>query len=181
MEKYKRLCSKIEEEIEKYSLKDLTPGNVEYMRLLAGTLDSLKHLDSMELKNHYYDTVLREMEDGSSYNGGEYSGRRRRDSQGRYSRNDGDDMGDGRSMRRGGRSYNDGRRDIRNYDRYMNEKRSYRSGDKDSECKQRMLDALEEHLDALMEDVSEIGRDADCIEEKETLRRYADKMKRMFE
>lgn len=181
MEKYKRLCDKVDEMLEELSKSSLSDSNIERIRILAAILDSFEHREYMKLKTEYYETVLDEMEGSNSYNGGEYSGRRHRDSRGRYSRNDGDDMGDGRSMRRGGRSYDDGRRGVKNYDRYMDEKRSYRSGGKDSECKQRMLDALEEHLDALMEDVSEIGRDADCVEEKETLRRYADKMKRMFE
>ena len=61
------------------------------------------------------------------------------------------------------------------YDNYMDKKNSYRSG-KDTDCKQRMLAALEEHMDALTSELEEMSRDVDCREEKETLGRYIRKL-----
>lgn len=65
------------------------------------------------------------------------------------------------------------------YDNYMDKKNSYRSG-KDMDCKQRMLAALEEHMDALTGELEEMSRDADCKEERETMRRYIDKIRGMM-
>ena len=98
--------------------------------------------------------------DGYSRDGG-YSqargysrGGRRRDSMGRYSRNS--DGMDGRSMR------------------------GYSRNEKSPECKQRMIGALEEHLDGLMDEIGSMSKDADCREERETLTRFVDKLKRMM-
>ena len=103
--------------------------------------------------------------DGYSRDGG-YSqargysrGGRRRDSMGRYSRNS--DGMDGRSMR--GYSRNGGGDP---YDEYMTTKQSYRSGEKSPECKQRMIGALEEHLDGLMDEIGSMSKDADCREDR---------------
>ena len=105
-----------------------------------------------------------------------------------YAREDGYDRGNSY----GGNSYNYDRNNFmrgrgysmsggdEDYQRYMDSKRSYRSGDKSSDCKQRMIDALERHLDKLTDEIGELSRDSDCTEEKNTIMRYVDKLKRMM-
>ena len=66
------------------------------------------------------------------------------------------------------------------YDDYMNQKQSYRSGGKDEDCKRRMLAALEEHMDELTEELGEMSKDADCREERETMKRYIEKLRNMM-
>lgn len=65
------------------------------------------------------------------------------------------------------------------YSEYMDSKQSYRNG-KSEDCKRRMLAALEEHMDALTEELGEMSKDADCREERETIARYIDKLKKMM-
>ena len=48
------------------------------------------------------------------------------------------------------------------------------------DCKKRMLEALENHMDSLTEELSEMSRDADCREERETIRKYIDKIRDMM-
>lgn len=147
-------------------------------RLLAA-IDHLKDLDYKELKTEYYETVLREMESGRS--GGMdpdtdmMSGRRGRDRMGRFTSHAGDD-----GSHRG--SYDDGRRMSGHMDDdYMDAKRSYRSGAKNSDDKRRMLDALERDLDDIMQKVDDYCRDADCAEEKDMIRRVIKKMNNMVD
>ena len=119
--------------------------------------------------------------------GGEYSeARRKRDSMGRYSRADGMSQDyDNDSSYRGTR----GKHYVRGhysratgpaYDDYMNQKQSYRTGGKDEDCKRRMLAALEEHMDELTEELGEMSKDADCREERETMKRYIEKLRNMM-
>ena len=65
------------------------------------------------------------------------------------------------------------------YDQYMETKQSYRNG-KSEDCKRRMLAALEEPMDALTEELGEMSKDADCREERETISRYIDKLRKMM-
>lgn len=48
------------------------------------------------------------------------------------------------------------------------------------DCKQKMLVALEEHMDALTEELEGMSRDADCREERETMKRYIEKIREMM-
>lgn len=65
------------------------------------------------------------------------------------------------------------------YAEYMDSKQSYRNG-KSEDCKRRMLAALEEHMDALTEELGDLSKDADCREERETISRYMDKLRKMM-
>ena len=62
------------------------------------------------------------------------------------------------------------------YDRYMRHKQSYRDS-KTPECKQRMMDALDEHMDKFTQQMEELMRDSDCAEERTAIRHYLDKLK----
>nr|DAV22989.1 MAG TPA: hypothetical protein [Caudoviricetes sp.] len=77
--------------------------------------------------------------------------------------------------RRGG-SRSDGR-DA--YDDYMTQKQSYRSG-KSEDCKRKMLAALEEHLDELTTEMSDMSKDAECREERDLVKRYVEKLRDML-
>lgn len=135
-------------------------------------------------KVEYYNTVLDEMRGG--YND-DYSERgRKRDSMGRYSSNDGrmiPDYDRGSSYARRGEHYVRGhysRSDGRDaYDDYMTQKQSYRSG-KSEDCKRKMLAALEEHLDELTTEMSDMSKDAECREERDLVKRYVEKLRDML-
>lgn len=137
-----------------------------------------------DIEVEYYNTVLDEMRGG--YND-DYSERgRKRDSMGRYSSNDGRMMPDydrGSSYARRGEHYVRGhysRSDGRDaYDDYMTQKQSYRSG-KSEDCKRKMLAALEEHLDELTTEMSDMSKDAECREERDLVKRYVEKLRDML-
>ena len=63
-----------------------------------------------------------------------------------------------------------------NYDRYMESKQSYRSS-KSPECKQRLMENLEQYMDDFSQRMEEMLRDSDCQEERATIKRYIDKIK----
>jgi len=106
---------------------------------------------------------------------------------GRYSRADGimPEYDRGSSYARRGEHYVRGHYSRANgagndsYSEYMDSKQSYRNG-KSEDCKRRMLAALEEHMDALTEELGEMSKDADCREERETISRYIDKLRKMM-
>ena len=175
-----RLLEKICEELDKIAEKGLNTGNLETAYKLIDMYKDLKNTEYWEVKEAYY------MEDMGILGG--YSEARRRDSRGRYSRADGRmspdyDMD---SSYRGtrGKHYVRGHYSRANgpdaYDDYMNQKQSYRSGGKDEECKRRMLSALEEHMDMLTEELGDLAKDADCREERETMKRYIEKLRNMM-
>ena len=62
------------------------------------------------------------------------------------------------------------------YDRYMDSKQSYRSS-KTPECKERLMRTLEDYMDDFSNQMEEMLRDSDCVEERTTIRRYLDKLK----
>lgn len=93
-----------------------------------------------------------------------YSERRRRDSMGRYSRNDGHH--DGGSSYRGG-SYRDGYSGAR--DAYMDAQHSYRST-RSPESKRDMTESLTECLGHMKEDLQEMLSNAGTREERERIR-----------
>lgn len=105
---------------------------------------------------------------------------------GRYSANDGRMMPDydrGSSYARRGEHYVRGhysRSDGRDaYDDYMAQKQSYRSG-KSEDCKRKMLAALEEHLDELTTEMSDMSKDAECREERDLVKRYVERLRDMI-
>lgn len=65
------------------------------------------------------------------------------------------------------------------YEDYMTQKQSYRSG-KSEDCKRKMLAALEEHLDELTTEMSDMSKDAECREERDLVKRYAENLRDML-
>lgn len=148
---------------------------------LAGTYKDLLKIDMLQGGSEY------SHEDGYGMAGG-YSERRKRDSRGRYSRESGYSReGEGYSRDGNyseayerGSSYRDGRRysndgDMKR-DRYVESKHAYRSS-KSPECKQRLMNTLEEYMDDFSLQMEEMLRDSDCREERDTIKRYLEKIK----
>ena len=138
----------------------------------------MENVEYWKCKEEYYDAVLAEMDGG-------YSEARKRDSMGRYSRDgmmpnyDNDNSYRGTRGKHYVRGHYSRGRDMDTYNEYMDKKHSYRAG-KDMDCKQKMLAALEEHMDALTEELEGMSRDADCREERDTMKRYIDKLRDMM-
>ncbi len=188
-----RLCERLEMEVgkilDKYEKSEMTTNALDS---LFKIIDIMKDIDNMkywDVKCEYYNAILDEMQGGGySERGysrdGEYS--ERRDSQGRYSRNDGRmpeyDRGSSYASRgqhwvRGHYSRAEG---PDSYQRYMGEKQSYRSEGKSEDCKHRMLEALEDHMEMLTQELGEMSKDSDCREERETIKRYIEKLRNMM-
>ena len=171
-------------ELAKIADSGLTTGNLEMTYKLIDMYKDIKNTQYWDKKVEYYNAVLDEMRGG--YND-DYSERgRKRDSMGRYSTNDGRMMPDydrGSSYARRGEHYVRGhysRSDGRDaYDDYMMQKQSYRSG-KSEDCKRKMLAALEEHLDELTTEMSDMSKDAECREERDLVKRYVEKLRDML-
>ena len=187
MRDIKDLCARIEDELSKIADNGLTTGNLDMAYKLIDMYKDIKNTQYWDKKVEYYNTVLDEMHSGYNDN---YSERgRKRDSMGRYSRNDGrmmhPDYDRGSSYSDEGRDYGTGRgkygrsdgRDT--YSDYMAQKQSYRSG-KSEDCKRKMLAALEEHLDELTTEMSDMSKDAECREERDLVKRYVEKLRNML-
>ena len=102
-----KLMQNIREELDKIAEKGLNTGNLETAYKLIDMLKDMENVEYWKCKEGYYNAVLDEMEGGYSQNG-EYSERRKRDSRGRYSRDDGMSMtayDDGSSYARRGEHY----------------------------------------------------------------------------
>ncbi len=190
-----RICEKVKEALpEVLDKKGIGPNGLETLHKVVTILESLKNMDYMDLKWEYYERVLDEMRGGEysergysrdgGMEGGDYSNRR--DSRGRYSRADGrmPEYDRGSSYANRGKHYVRGhysRADGRDpYDDYMMDKQSYRSGGKSEDCKKRMLEALEEHMEMLTQELGDMSKDADCREEREMISRYIDKLRNMM-
>lgn len=183
MRDMEKLCSIIEDELGKIAEKGLNTNNLETAYKLIDMYKDLKNTEYWDVKGEYY---MSEM--------GGYSEARRRDSMGRYSSDDGRidrdyDRDSSYRGRRSGEHYvrghysRDGYRNggysgdyAENYGRYMDSKASYRSS-KSPECKQRLMDTLEEYMDDFSRQMQEMLRDSDCAEERATIKRYLDKIK----
>lgn len=180
-----KLMQNIREELDKIAEKGLNTGNLETAYKLIDMLKDMENVEYWKCKEGYYNAVLDEME--GSRGQSDYSERRKRDSMGRYSRENGRTMPDyenGSSYARRGEHYVRGHYSRANgandpYAEYMDSKQSYRNG-KSEDCKRRMLAALEEHMDALTEELGDMSRDSDCREERETISRYVDKLRKMM-
>lgn len=184
-----RICNKVKDALPEIMDKPaLSSNGLENLYKIVAILEKLKNMDYMDLKWEYYENILNEMkggeysERGYSQEGGNYSDRR--DSRGRYSREDGRMMPDydrGASYANRGKHYVRGhysRLDGRDpYMDYMDGKQSYRSGGKSEDCKKRMLNALEEHMEMLTQELGDMSKDADCREEREMIARYIDKLR----
>lgn len=180
----KRFCGLITDELQKITDKGLTQGNVDIAYKLVDMYKDIKNTEYWETKTDYYMAVLEEMNGGYSQGnysmGDDYSMRgRKRDSMGRYSRNDGMDHENGMSYARGrgrnGRGYsmNDGGYSM--YDKYMDSKQSYRN-DRSQDGKQRLMESLEEYMDDFTEKIREMHREADTPEEKEMIGKFMTKL-----
>ena len=197
MKTMEKFCSIVEEELGKIAEKGLNTGNLETAYKLIDMYKDLKNTEYWDIKSDYYMTVLEEMEGGYSQrnhgmNDGYSERGRKRDSMGRYSRegmehsrnnyeNENSYMHDGRGYSRrryghDGNSYAGGGGYSGNYDRYMESKQSYRSS-KSPECKQRLMENLEQYMDDFSQRMEEMLRDSDCQEERATIKRYIDKIK----
>lgn len=178
-----KLCRLIEDELKRKSEAGLTTANLDTVYKLIDMYKDLKNTEYWDVKAEYYMAVLDEMRGGYSQDGGRSERRgHRRDARGRYSGDDNYDDG-GESLVRRGEHYvrghysraDDGRsRDP--YERYIDSKHSYRSG-KSSECKQRLMETLEEYMELFSNQMEEMLRDADCTEERDTIKRYINKIK----
>ena len=180
MEKMRKLCEMIETELDKIADKGFTTSNLETAYKLVDMYKDIKNTKYWETKGEYYDYVLMEMQNANPDNGysmmdDDYSMRgRKRDRMGRYSREDGM-MHDERHRRMGRHGYamNDGGYSM--YDRYMDNKQSYRS-DKTADGKQRLMDSLEDYMDDFTEKIKEMHRDADTPEEREMISKFMTKL-----
>ena len=187
MRDIKDLCTRIEDELSKIADNGLTTGNLDMAYKLIDMYKDIKNTQYWDKKVEYYNTVLDEMKNGY---GDQYSERgHKHDSMGRYSRSDGrmmyPDYDRGSSYGDESRDYGTGRgyysrsdgRDA--YSDYMTQKQSYRSG-KSEDCKRKMLAALEEHLDELTTEMSDMSKDAECREERDLVKRYVEKLRSML-
>lgn len=180
-----KLMQNIKDELDKIAEKGLNTGNLETAYKLVDMLKDMENVEYWKCKEEYYSTVQEQMEGG--YSEGDYSQRRNRDSMGRYSRADGmmPEYDRGSSYARRGEHYVRGHYSRANgagndsYSEYMDSKQSYRNG-KSEDCKRRMLAALEEHMDALTEELKGLSDDAECREEREVISRYIDKLRKML-
>lgn len=184
-----RLCERLEMEAGKILDKsEMTTGGLDSLFKIIDIMKDIENMKYWDKKCEYYDAILDEMHGGYSERGysrdGGYS--ERRDSQGRYSRNDGRmpeyDRGSSYASRgqhwvRGHYSRAEG---PDSYQRYMGEKQSYRSEGKSEDCKHRMLEALEDHMEMLTQELGEMSKDSDCREERETIKRYIEKLRNMM-
>lgn len=182
MKDMEKLCRLIEEELQKISEKGLNTGNLDTAYKLIDMYKDMKNTEYWDVKIEYYMNMMGE-NDGYSERG------RKRDSMGRYSRdggmnnsyNNGSSYGNRMmwqpdrdySRNYGGYSGND------RYDEYMNSKQSYRSSGNSPECKQRLMNTLEDYMDDFSKKMEEMLRDSDCAEERTTIKRYLDKIKNL--
>ncbi|MDE6471063.1 MAG: exocyst complex component Sec6 family protein [Eubacterium sp.] len=184
MRDIKRLCEKIETELNNIAEKGLTTGNIDTAYKLIDMYKDIKNTEYWETKSEYYDAVLDEMQ------GGEYSSKR--DSMGRYSR-DGErtdrhyDMDSSYRGRRRGEHYVRGHYSRsgapdgysgNHYEKYIDSKHAYRSAGS-PECKERLMNTLEDYMDDFARQMEEMLRDSDCAEERTTIKRYLDKIKNL--
>lgn len=103
--------------------------------------------------------------DGYSQNG--YSERRRRDSRGRYSRNDGGHSYDGDSSYNRGSSYRGGYSEAKGD--YMEAKHSYRST-RSAESRRDMNDSMEKFKENLLDELKDLMANADTREERDAFK-----------
>ena len=172
MEKMIRL---IEGELQKIADKGLNTSNLETAYKLIDMYKDIKNTEYWDMKGEYYMTEM---------DGGEYSQRgRRRDRMGRYSREGGgySNYEDGSSYGGRGGFYGRGGNYSRNgysetYDKYIDSKHSFRSN-KSGDCKQRLMQTLEDYMEEFTGQMEEMLRDSDCAEERTTIQRYINKLK----
>ncbi|MBO5831547.1 MAG: hypothetical protein J6R01_08080 [Alistipes sp.] len=179
----KKMCSIVEEEIEKIAGKGLSTANIDVAYKLIDMYANLKTMEYHDFKREYYEEEMGGYNEGGYGDDGSYGARRRRNSRGRY-------MADEYGARSGRGSQGGERGGIRGgygnygaygaddtYGRYQASKQSYRAGGKSPECKERLVDTLEEYMEEFQAQMEEMLKDADCREERETINRYLSKIK----
>lgn len=164
-----KLMKNIREELEKIGEKGLTTSNLETAYKLVDMLKDIATYQAMEGETSGY------MDDGESYRRPmegyrnremDYSGRRRRDSRGRYMSS----ASDGRDMV----PMDDP------WDRYQSAKRNYRNGHSGA-AKSEMMDALNQYLEDFSTELDRMSNDSDCQEERQMIKRYVQKIKEMMD
>ena len=167
MREMEKLCKVIEDELHKISEKGLNTGNLDTAYKLVDMYKDLKNTEYWDVKSDYY---METMSGGYSERG------RKRDKMGRYSRDDGmrsEHYNRGYSMDGGWHSGSDW------YGEYMDSKHDYRASGNAPECKQRLMNTLENYMDDFSRKMEEMLRDSDCAEERNTIKRYLEKIKNL--
>ena len=142
------VMKKLDEQVD----KGISSGNIDWLCKLSEIGKNLKKIE-------YYDSVIEEMQRGYGYDDGHSERRRKRDSMGRYSRNDGYDRGS--SYNRGG--YSEAKGD------YMEAKNSYRST-RSAESRRDMNDSMEKFKENLLDELKELMANADTREERDAFK-----------
>lgn len=148
------VMKKLDEQVD----KGISSSNIDWLCKLSEIGKNMKKIE-------YYDSIIEEMKNAYSHDD-QYSERRRRDSRGRYSRNDGMSYDDGSSYRRG-YSRDGGYSEAK--ERYMEDKHSYRSS-RSPESKRDMNVSLHDCMTKLKEELDEMEANADTREEREKIR-----------
>lgn len=133
-----KLCDNVESELSAIVDRGLNANNIDSAYKLVDIYKNIKKIDEI----------------------GGYSGAyRKRDSMGRYTRDDGHSYG------------HDG-----NYSRYMDSKREYRENGS-SYAKEHVMKTLSDYMDGFTHEIEELIRDADSPEERQAIQRYLNKVK----
>ena len=166
MYNFEKIMNHLMKEVEKKAESGVrSVSDLETVMKLAQTMKDFA-------KTEYYCTVTEAMEgEGYSQDGG-YSERRKRDSMGRYSRNDGMSYDGGSSYRAGRDGYSEAR------DRYMEDKHSYRST-RSPESKRDMNVSLHDCMTKLKEELQDMVSSADTREERDKIREMIQEISRL--
>lgn len=174
MQNMERMLNIVCDELDKIAEKGLNTGNLETAYKLIDMYKDLKDADYRTVKKEFYEQEM-------GIDG--YSERyRKRDNKGRYSREgriSSDYERDSSYSRHGERYVRDNysqNMGSESYGRYLDSKQSYRAN-KTVDCKQRLMNTLEDYMDDFSRQMQEMLRDSDCAEERETIKRYMDKIK----
>ena len=169
MDRMRKMCEIIENELGKIAEKGLTTSNIDTAFKLIDMHKDLKNVEYWDIKKEYYEEAIAGMRGGYSRNPDKYSerGGRKRDSMGRYARDDGMDHGLSHT-----RAYSN--EDGLLYE-YLDAKQSYRSG-RNADNKQRLMDSLEGYMDEFTAKIKEMHRDADTPEERDLIGKFMAKL-----
>lgn len=140
-----RMCEIIESEIDKITEKGLTSANIEMAYKLIDMYKDIKTVEGMAEYSY---------EGDSSYG-------RKRDSMGRYSRDD----------RYSNEAYDP-------YIKYSQAKYDYRHS-RSGGSKQAIMNSLDDYMGDITDKLNDMMRDADTQEERDTIKRYISKIKSM--
>lgn len=148
------MCEIIESEIDKITEKGLTTSNVEMAYKLIDMYKDLKTVEGME-----------------AYEGDSSYGYRKRDSMGRYIRNGYSNEGYSREGGYSNEAYDP-------YMKYSQAKYDYRHS-RSNGSKQAIMNSLDDYMNDITGKLTDMMRDADTQDERETIKRYISKIKAM--